>query len=188
MSKQISLRQISMVSLNSLLFGWLLSFFGLVASASAGFSMNAVADENVAIDTKKYAQFEAKLNAYEPKKKIWVQKDASLTEEDISSAYSGSIESVLDPWVVPRKILHRQPTIVINFKSISRKKLENFTAENVQKIVAIIVDGEILAAPKGYEPITSGIIQIVGNWTAEEVTQIVNRINQIANQAATHRH
>lgn len=163
-----------------ILLGWMLSFVGFATSAYAGFSMNAVADENVAIDAQKYAKFEATLNKFEPKQKIWVQKEARLTEEDIDSAYTGSIETVEDPWTVPPKVLDRQPTLIIKFKSASRKKLENFTTENINKIVAIIVDGEILAAPKGYEPIADGIIQINGNWTAEEVTQIVDRINKIA--------
>jgi preprotein translocase subunit SecD len=163
-----------------ILLGCMLSFFGFATSAYAGFSMNAVADENVAIDAQKYAKFETTLNKFEPKKIIWVHKEARLTEEDIDSAYAGSIETVEDPWAVPLKVLDRQPTVIIKFKSTSRKKLENFTAENIQKTVAIIVDGEILAAPKGYEPITDGITQINGNWTEEEVTQIVDRINKIA--------
>ena len=163
-----------------ILLGWMLFLFGFAASAYAGFSMNAVADENVAIDAKKYAQFEATLNKFEPKQKIWVQKEARLTEEDIEVEYADSTEIVEDPWAVPPKVLDRLPIVTIKFKSNSRKKLEDFTAENIKRIVAIIVDGEILAAPKGYEPITDGIIQINGNWTAEEVTLIVNKINKIA--------
>ncbi|MDD2501972.1 MAG: hypothetical protein PHN92_14300 [Geobacter sp.] len=163
-----------------ILLGWMLSFFGFAASAYAGFSMNEVADENVTIDTQKYAKFQASLNQFEPKKNIWVLKEAKLTEEDIDLAYTGSIDMVEDAWAVPPKVLDRQPTVVIKFKNTSRKKLEKFTTENINKIVAIIVDGEILAAPKGYEPITDGIIQIDGKWTTEEVTHIINRINEIA--------
>ena len=158
----------------------MLSFFGFAVSAYAGFSMNEVADENVAIDAQKYAKFQATLNKFEPNKTIWVQKEARLTEEDIDSADTGSIDTVEEPWAVPPKVLDRQPTVVIKFKKTSRKKLEKFTTENINKIVVIIVDGEILAAPKGYEPITDGIIQINGNWTAQEVARIVNRINEIA--------
>ena len=163
-----------------ILLGLMLFFFGFATSAYAEFSMNAVADKNDTINAQKYVKFETRLNKFEPKKIIWVQKEARLTGEDIDSAYTGSIETVEDAWAVPPKVLDRQPTVVIKFKSTSRKKLENFTAENIQKIVAIMVDGEILAAPKGYEPITDGIIQIDGNWTAEEVTQIVDRLNKIA--------
>lgn len=163
-----------------ILLGWMLFFLGLATSAYAEFSMNAVADENVAIDTQKYAKFETKLNKFGPNKNIWVQKVARLTREDIDSTDTGSIETVEDAWAVPPKVLDRQPTVIIKFKSTSRKKLENFTAENINKIVAIIVDGEILATPKVFEPITDGIIQIDGKWTAEEVTQIIDRINKKA--------
>ena len=120
----------------------------------------------------------ATLNKFEPKKKIWVQKEARLTEEDIEVAYADSAEIVEDPWAVPPKILDRLPIVTIKFKDTSSKKLERFTSENINKIIAIILDGEILAVPKGYEPIRGGIIQLNGNWTAEEVAHIVNRINE----------
>ncbi|QWV98588.1 hypothetical protein KP005_04680 [Geomonas nitrogeniifigens] len=164
---------------NMILLGCLLSFFGFAASAYAGFSMNAVSDETVVVNPKKYAMFETTLNRFEPKHKIWVQKEAGLTEEDVDSAKSGSAEIVEDPWAVPPKVLDRLPIVEIRFKSTSRKKLESFTAENVNKIVAIMIDDEILAATKVYEPITDGIIQINSNWTAEEVSHIVDRLNKI---------
>lgn len=162
-----------------ILLGWMLSFFGFVASASAGFSMHEVAGENVATNTQKHAKFQAMLNKFEPKKTIWVQKEARLTEEDIDAAYVDSIETVEDAFAVPPKVIDRQPAVKIKFKNTSRKKLEKFTSENINKIVAIILDGKILAAPKGYEAITDGIILINENWTAQEVTHIVNRINDI---------
>ncbi|MDD2851669.1 MAG: hypothetical protein PHY09_07180 [Desulfuromonadaceae bacterium] len=163
-----------------ILVGWVLSFLGFTASAYAGFSMNEVADENVTIDVKKYAKAQATLNKFEPKKTIWVQKEVRLTEDDIDAAYVDSIETVEDAFAVPLKVIDRQPAVKIKFKDTSRKKLEIFTSENINKIVAIILDGEILAAPKGYEPITDGIILVNGNWTAQEVARIVNRINEIA--------
>lgn len=163
-----------------ILLGWMLSFFGFAVSAYAGFSMNEVADENVAINAQKYGKFQATLNKFEPKKTIWVQKESKLTEEDIDAAYVDSIETVEDAFAVPLKVIDRQPVVKIKFKNTSRKKLEKFTSDNINKIVAIILDGQILAAPKGYEPITDGIILINGNWTAQEVTNIVNRINEIA--------
>lgn len=163
-----------------ILLGWIVSSFGFAACAYAGFTMNEVADENVATDVQNYAKFQATLNKFEPKNTIWVQKEARLTEEDIDAAYVDSIETVEDAFAVPLKVIDRQPAVKIKFNDTSRKKLEKFTSENTNKIIAIILDGEILAAPKGYEPIRDGIILINGNWTAEEVARIVKRINEIA--------
>jgi preprotein translocase subunit SecD len=162
-----------------ILLGWMLSFFGFAASAYAEFSMNAVADQNVATNTQKYDKYQATLNKFEPKTTIWVQKEARLTEEDVDAAYVDSIKAVENAFSVPLKVINRQPAVKIKFKNSSRQKLEKFTSENVNKIVAIVLDGKILAAPKEYEPITDGIILINGNWTAEEVAHIVNRINEI---------
>lgn len=167
----------------TILLGWILSSFGFAASAYAEFSMNAVADGNVAIDAQNYAQFETKLNKYEPNQKIWVQKEARITEEDIEVVYADSVEIVEDPWAVPPKILDRLPCVTVKFKDTSSQKLEKFTSENINKRIAIILDGEILAAPKVYEPIRDGVIQFNGNWTAEEVTLIVNKIATTKNKS-----
>ncbi|HEY3308249.1 MAG TPA: hypothetical protein VGJ93_07315 [Desulfuromonadaceae bacterium] len=163
-----------------ILLGCIVSCFGFAASVYAGFSMNEVAGENVTIDAQKYVKLQATLNKFEPKKTIWVLKEARLTDEDIDAAYVDSIETVEDAFAVPPKVIDRQPAVKIKFKDTSRRKLEKFTSENINKIVAIILDGEILVAPKGYEQITDGIILINGNWTAQEVARIVNRINEIA--------
>jgi|GEM_PF-1393124 len=163
-----------------ILLGCILTCIGIAASAYAEFSTNEVAGENVAINTQKYVKLRATSNKFEPLKTIWVLKEARLTEEDIDAACIDSIETVEDAFAVPPKFIDSQPVVKIKFKNTSRRKLEKFTSDNINKIVAIILDGELLAAPKGYEPITDGIILINGNWTAQEVARIVNRINEIA--------
>ena len=143
-----------------ILLGCIVTCFGFATSVYAEFSMNEVAGENVAIDVQKYVKYQATLNKFEPKKAIWVLKEARLADEDIEAVYVDNIETVEDAFAVPLKVIDRQPAVKIKFKDTSRRKLEKFTSENVNKIVAIIMDGEILVASKTYEPITDGIILI----------------------------
>ncbi len=152
---------------------------GYAAVASGEISVHEVADDNVSIDAKRYWKFQLALNMYEPKKTIWVQRECGLAGNDIEAAYEYYIEMVEDPLAVPVKVIGKQPAVKIKFKDEARGKLEKFTSANANKIVAIILDGEILAAPKIFEPITGGVILISGKWTPQEVARIVSRINEI---------
>lgn len=154
---------------------------GYATVAFGEISFHEVADDNAAIDdnAKRYRKFQVALNMLEPAKTIWVLRKSGLTGEDIDGASEYYIKMVENPLAVPVKVIGKQPAIKIKFKDTARKKLEKFTSANTGKIVAIILEGEILAAPKIFEPITGGEILISGKWTTQEVTRIVNRLNEI---------
>jgi hypothetical protein len=71
------------------------------------------------------------------------------------------------------------PAISISFTSSGSKKWADFTIRNVKRRAAIILDGIPLMAPIIQEPITSGTMQIVGDFSEEEIQSIVDRINAL---------
>jgi preprotein translocase subunit SecD len=152
---------------------------GYATVAFGEISFHEVADDTAVIDAKRYRKFQVALNMFEPAKTIWVLRKCGLTGKDIDGASEYYMEMVEDPFAVPSKVIGKQPAIKIKFKDKARRKLEIFTAANAGKIVAIILDGEILAAPKIFEPIKGGKILISGKWTTQEVARIVNRMNEI---------
>lgn len=60
------------------------------------------------------------------------------------------------------------PVVSLELKSEGAKKFATATAENVGKIIAILLDDNIISAPKVNEPITEGKCQISGRMTIEE--------------------
>ena len=75
------------------------------------------------------------------------------------------------------------PAISISFTSSGSKKWADFTARNVKRRAAIILDGIPLMAPIIQEPITSGKVQIHGNFSKEEIQSIVDRINALISES-----
>ncbi|MEE2692914.1 MAG: protein translocase subunit SecD [Pseudomonadota bacterium] len=66
----------------------------------------------------------------------------------------------------------------INFTFDSRgaRRFGDYTRENVGEIFAIVLDNEIISAPRIQSPITGGSGRIVGNFTAEEAQRIATLI------------
>lgn len=70
-----------------------------------------------------------------------------------------------------------EPTVSLQFNDEGAKLFEKITGENVGKVVAIYLDGEVISAPVVREAITGGKAQISGNFTPQEAKVLVGRLN-----------
>ena len=69
------------------------------------------------------------------------------------------------------------PLINIHFSKEGAKVFSDFTAKNVGKRVAIILNSKVYAAPVIVEQISGGTVQITGEFSQEKAFEIVNSIN-----------
>ena len=60
-----------------------------------------------------------------------------------------------------------EPRVVITFDDSGSKKFARMSTRNVGRMVAIIYDGKVLAAPSVNEPIVDGSVQISGDFTVQ---------------------
>lgn len=67
--------------------------------------------------------------------------------------------------------------IGLEFNDEGKKLFADVTARNVNKPVAIFLDGEILSAPNVNEPIREGRAVITGKFSLEEAKQLVRDLN-----------
>lgn len=67
-------------------------------------------------------------------------------------------------------------SILFTFTDEGAQKFSDFTTLNEGEVLNVTVDGEIISSPIINEPITDGVAVIEGNFTAEEVTVILNKI------------
>lgn len=70
-----------------------------------------------------------------------------------------------------------EPMVVLNFNKEGSELFEKITGENVNKIVAIYLDGAPISTPVVREAIGGGQAVISGNFTPEEAKQLVGRLN-----------
>lgn len=69
------------------------------------------------------------------------------------------------------------PAILLSFTPEGAKKLAEVTASNINRRLAIIVDGQLLSAPIIRARIEAGEALIQGSFTGKDSTQIVRAIN-----------
>ena len=65
-----------------------------------------------------------------------------------------------------------QPAVGFRFNPSGAKKFGVHTTENAGSLFAIVLDGEVISAPRINEPITGGSGIITGNFTIEESTNL----------------
>lgn len=67
-----------------------------------------------------------------------------------------------------------QPQIAFELTSEGAKKFADITTENVGRLLAILLDGQLQSAPVIREPITHGRGQISGSYTDKEAVELAN--------------
>jgi len=92
-----------------------------------------------------------------------ILKKTVLTGADLSGAYPG-----LDQY--------GNPVVDIEFNAKGAQIFSEVTARSVEKPIAIVLDKKIISAPNVREPIPSGKAQISGNFSAEEVQDLVIKL------------
>ena len=65
-----------------------------------------------------------------------------------------------------------RPVVTLQFNEEGKKKFGELTAANVGNQIAILLDGEVLTAPRVSEPITGGSAQITGSRDAKEAEHL----------------
>ncbi len=70
-----------------------------------------------------------------------------------------------------------QPVVVIHFNDEGAKLFEKLTTENVDRQMAIILDGEAISSPVIREPIPGGTATITGQFTPTEGRELVQNLN-----------
>ena len=70
-----------------------------------------------------------------------------------------------------------EPTVSLQFNAEGTKRFAQITKDNVGKVVAIYLDGQVISAPVVREPITDGTAVISGSFTPEEARALVSSLN-----------
>jgi preprotein translocase subunit SecD len=65
-----------------------------------------------------------------------------------------------------------EPVVTFRFSVAGTRKFSQVTGENVGRAFAVVVDGEVMAAPIIREPITGGSGQISGNFTLQSANEL----------------
>lgn len=73
--------------------------------------------------------------------------------------------------------LVNQVVVSLEFNDEGKELFAKITSENLQKPVAIILDGEIISAPTVQSAITDGKAVISGNFTTDQAKLLVRRLN-----------
>lgn len=79
-------------------------------------------------------------------------------------------------WVGPSVDEYGNPVIDLEFKPEGAGMFSNVTSRNVGKPLAILLDRKIISAPNIREPIPSGRAQISGDFSVEEVQDMVIKL------------
>ena len=78
---------------------------------------------------------------------------------------------------VSRNELSGTPQIDIEFSEVGKELFAAVTKENINKRLAIVMDGQLFSAPVIRSEITAGKAQITGSFTKEEARELAARIN-----------
>jgi preprotein translocase subunit SecD len=70
-----------------------------------------------------------------------------------------------------------EPEISIQFNSDGAKKFADITRRNIGKPVAIILDGQVISAPRVQSEITDGNAVITGQFTVDEAKKLALQLN-----------
>jgi preprotein translocase subunit SecD len=98
------------------------------------------------------------------KSKIYVHRHAILSNADVAEAHAV-------------KNLRDEPAVEIVFTKASRKKVGEFSKNNIGKIAAVFIDGKLVSAPI-IRAKFSDKAEISGDFAQEEVERIVKGLNK----------
>jgi len=71
-----------------------------------------------------------------------------------------------------------EPQVALQFDSEGTKLFADLTKKNLQKTIAIYLDGQIVSAPRVQAEITNGQAVITGNFTVDEAKLLVRNLNE----------
>jgi len=136
-----------------------LMLIGGVLQAQAQLTMNAAAEEPV----QGWQKMEIEGRA------VWVNPKPALTSADIQGA-----EPATDP-------NYNGNFVKVFFSEVGAKKMRELTTAQMNKLIAMVLDGKLISAPKVRAVISNdGIItgKPPNGLTVEEVRRILTSVNQ----------
>lgn len=71
-----------------------------------------------------------------------------------------------------------EPVVSIKFNNAGKEKFANLTKNNLQKRIAMVLDGKIVSAPTVQTEITNGEAVITGSKTIQEAKLLSSRLNE----------
>lgn len=95
-------------------------------------------------------------------------EDTSLTGRYLDSAqleFGGGSQAI------------SEPIVLLHFNNEGDELFADITRENVGRVLAIFLDGQVISTPVIREEISGGTAQITGNFTAEEGRDLVRNLN-----------
>lgn len=75
------------------------------------------------------------------------------------------------------KTIQSQVVVKLEFNDEGKKLFSQITSANLQKPIAILLDGQIISAPTVQTAITNGVAVITGNFTVDQAKALVTRLN-----------
>jgi preprotein translocase subunit SecD len=96
---------------------------------------------------------------------VWISPEVALTSRDVAYAY-------------PDRTTEGKPCVGVLLTEDGALKLARLTKSHIGELLAIIVDGRVMAVPKIAAEITGGRAMIFGNFTEEEVGSIAKGLSR----------
>ena len=136
-----------------------------------------VTDLKTAIDLiGKTPLLEFKLFSEESEVDATVNEDG-VVEAKMSFEDTGLTGSLLEKSTLAFDNVTSQPLILLSFNEEGRELFAEITRNNVGRVLAIFLDGQIISDPVVREEIRDGNAQISGSFTPEEARQLVRDLN-----------
>jgi len=112
--------------------------------------------------------------------------DASAGLMVVPSAEATEAGEPVTQWVLRRRVelsgenltdaqpsfQDNQPVVSFRFDTTGARRFADITTENVGRLFAIVLDGEVISAPRIQEPITGGSGIISGDFTVQEANEL----------------
>ena len=112
--------------------------------------------------------------------------DASAGLMVVPAAETDETGEPVTEWVVRRRVelsgenltdaqpsfQDNQPVVSFRFDTSGARKFADITSENVGRLFAIVLDDEVISAPRIQEPITGGSGVITGDFTVQEANEL----------------
>jgi preprotein translocase subunit SecD len=111
--------------------------------------------------------------ADEPGQRITINRRAELTGDMLANASISQSQN-------------GQPAVGFRFNTIGAKKFCKLSADNSGNLFAIVLDGEVISAPRINEPICGGSGIITGNFSIKEVSDLSTLLRAGALPAPLH--
>lgn len=124
-----------------------------------------------------YLEFKEERTEEEAQEILDAQEKGEREEEDPYFKYTGLTGRYLKGAQLEFDQTTYQPHIALEFNDEGGELFAEITGRNVEKQIAIYLDGVPISAPVVQETITGGKAQISGKFTVDEAKQLVQRLN-----------